>query len=481
MWPVLYTDTSDSWKLHNAKERLIIASAGVLSELMLALFATLFWCMAAEGPVKSMLYLLASTTWLTTLAINCSPFMRFDGYFVLTDLLDMPNLHARAGALATNWMRRTLFSLEEPDPEPGLPEPLKKKLVAFSIITWAYRFTVFLGIAVIVYHKFFKLLGIFLMLVEVIWFVARPIYVEIAALWTRRSLLRPRFRAFAVITVLLAVIIWLIPIASEVQAPAIVHARQEYAVYAPFPSQVVSVMVRPGQTVAAGTTLIELDSPDIAYRQAKAELDANMYAQELQRSPATRRLTEQVNVVEQQLGQALAEQKSSIDDQQRLVLKAPAEGVVRDMAIDLAPGRWVNVSDLMLRVVVPRPFVIDAYVGESQIRDVKIGQTVTFYPETTNLPVVKGTIQRIDTAALRTVPHILLASTNGGSIPATKNEQGALIADQAIYQVRIMPQDGGSVFSEVGRGTVRIDTEASLLVENFFSRVAALFIRESGF
>lgn len=482
MMPILYTDTSESWKLENSRERLLIASAGIIAEFVLALVATLLWCMVTQaGPLKSMLFLLASTTWITTVVTNVSPFMRFDGYYILSDMLELPNLHVRSSALATNWFRRTFFGLHEPDPEPGLSESLKKKLTAFSVFSFIYRISVFLGIAALVYHQFFKLLGIFLMAIEVIWFAVRPIAGEAKVLWKQRAALHPRVRPLALVLVLMAAGLWFFPIAAEVQAPALAHADQDFALYSPFPALVQAVYVQPEQVVTAGTTLVQLDSPDVSYRQTKSVLEARSFAEELRRAPASRRLTDQVTVLEQRMGQSIAEGNAAIDDMQRLTLTAPFDGVVRDMALDLVPGRWVNTKELMLRVVEPQHFVIDAYVNEGQVEELKTGQSVMYYPEATNLPVVKGKVQSIDTTASRTVPHRLLASIYGGAIPTSKDEHGVLVAEQAVYRVRIVPEQTQAHFDTIGRGMVRIDTGAVLVVQNFFSRAAAVFIKESGF
>jgi putative peptide zinc metalloprotease protein len=116
-------------------------------------------------------FYLATTSWVLSLALNASPFMRFDGYFILSDLLDLPNLHERAGALARTALRRLLLGWPDPWPEP-LPATLRNRLIAFAWVTWCYRLTVFLGIALVVYHLFFKALGVALFLVEIVFFIA---------------------------------------------------------------------------------------------------------------------------------------------------------------------------------------------------------------------------------------------------------------------------------------------------------------------
>ena len=117
LWPVAYTDTNEVWKLTRRDQRLKVAAAGIATELTIAVWAMLAWVWLPDGPLRAMAFLLATTTWVSTVLINASPFMRFDGYFLLSDFLQMPNLHARAFALARWDLRERLFALGEPAPE----------------------------------------------------------------------------------------------------------------------------------------------------------------------------------------------------------------------------------------------------------------------------------------------------------------------------------------------------------------------------
>lgn len=122
-----------------------------------------------------------------TLAINLNPFMRFDGYYLLSDWLEVENLQDRAFARGKWWLREKLFGLGDPPPEP-FGEPLGKGLLVYAFGTWIYRFFLFLGIAVLVYAYFFKVLGIFLFLVEILWFIGLPIWRELQAWWKRKTI-----------------------------------------------------------------------------------------------------------------------------------------------------------------------------------------------------------------------------------------------------------------------------------------------------
>ena len=107
MVPVLYTDTSDTWKLRSRKQRLLVDGAGVLTELCLASIATFLWAFLPDGPVRSAAFVIATTSWISTLAINLSPFMRFDGYYFLSDMIGVPNLSSRSQAFG-QWQLREL-------------------------------------------------------------------------------------------------------------------------------------------------------------------------------------------------------------------------------------------------------------------------------------------------------------------------------------------------------------------------------------
>jgi putative peptide zinc metalloprotease protein len=179
-----YTDTNDTWRLTSRWQRLLVASAGILTELVIAAWATLAWAFLPDGALRSAAFVLATTSWVATLAINASPFMRFDGYFILSDFLELPNLHERSFALARWRLREWLFDLGEEKPE-HFSRRRETGLILFAWAVWIYRLVVFLGIAVLVYHFFIKIVGIFLFMVEIIWFIALPIRHELQA-WAKR-------------------------------------------------------------------------------------------------------------------------------------------------------------------------------------------------------------------------------------------------------------------------------------------------------
>ena len=167
LFPVLYTDTTDSWRLKSKYQRLQIVLAGMKVELYLALIATFLWSFAPDGILKSILFIIATTSWISSLLINISPFLRFDGYYALSDITDSKNLQPRSFAMAKWFIRKNILGLDEIKPE-ILSKQKENFFITYAILTWIYRLFLFLGIAFLVYYFAFKVLGIILFLVEII-------------------------------------------------------------------------------------------------------------------------------------------------------------------------------------------------------------------------------------------------------------------------------------------------------------------------
>jgi putative peptide zinc metalloprotease protein len=480
LWPFLYTDTSETWKLADQRKQLVVACAGMASELVLAVFSTLLWAIAPEGGTKSVLFVLASTTWIVTLAINLSPFMRFDGYFVLSDLLGFPNLHERAGACARWWMRKVFFGLEEAQPEPELRPGQRGWLILFAWVTWAYRLTVFIGIALLVYHIAFKLLGIFLMLLEVIWFIVRPVWTEVAYVWKARKQVRMAWRPAMVVLALITAFVWIIPVSYEVTAPAIVRAQDEYAVYATFAARVTAVRVADRQAVGADTELLTLQALDLDVREKKADISIAAARAELARMPASVRLQESYGVLQERLAQALAEKQAVLDEFGRQQLRAGQAGVVRDLAPDLVAGRWVSPRQLLMRVVSQDAALIEAYVGERQVAAILPGQTVRFFPHLPDRAVISGEVVAVDRSPQKQLSRPLLASLHGGEIVVKQDTHGTLVAQDAVFRVIVRPMGAAPQPDAVIHGSVRIETGLRFIVENFVYRILSVLIREGG-
>ena len=480
MWPVLYTDTSDSWKLVQSSQRFHIAAAGIATELALAVLATLAWVVTPDGAVRSAFFLLATTSWIATLAVNASPFMRFDGYFLLCDALDSPNLHERSFALARRAIRRGLFGLDEVDTEPMLGRFAKRWMIAFAIATWLYRVVLFTGIALLVYHFFFKLLGLFAMAVELWWFIARPVWREAQSVAKRRSEFRFRPLGWLAVLTTIGGAAVLIPMVSVSTAPAVLRAGEEQAVYAPVAARIETLHVQSTANVAPQASIVTLNAPDVSHRAARAGFQINALSAEIQRTAANAQQRDRVLVLQERLAEAIAERQAAVEELGRLQMHATIAGTVRDLGPDVVPGRWVSPKQLLLRIVGGSP-IVEAFVTEAQIEVLAVGTRVRFYPEETEARALTGMVTAIDTSAVRTLPYPFLGSPHGGSIAATETEGGGLTPHEALYRIRISPAEAWPAIAHTMRGVVRIDVPWARQWRTLADRALAIIVRESGF
>jgi putative peptide zinc metalloprotease protein len=439
MVPVLYTDTTEAWKVQSRGDRLRIGAAGMLSELALAAFATLAWSLLPDGPARAGAFLLATTTWIGTLTINASPFMRFDGYFLLSDWLDMPNLHDRAFALGRWWLREWLFGFGDPQPEPLAPKR-RRFLIAFSFATWFYRLFLFGSIALIVYHAFFKALGIVLFAVEFGWFIVRPIAREIVVCWRRRGALRwcrqtARSALLGGILAALAVLPW----HGGVNAPAVFGPLRAQGLYAPEAAYVLAraPLAHDGQHVRAGDVLALLASPDLEHRLKAAQTQEALLRWEVDQQPFDSRLLEQ-GVALRRRWDAAHEAVAGLSAQlAQLTLRAPFDGIVQENEI-LAPGTWLPRGAHLFDVIGPDGVKGDAFVGEDGVDRVAPGDTARFVPSAAESGTLQCRVSAVDRVNLAALDEPTLASVYGGPIPAERQPgTDRLVPLAATYRVRI--------------------------------------------
>ena len=222
--PVLYTDVTDAWRLRSRRQRMLVSSAGMMVETAIAAIATFLWAFLPDGTVRSACFFIATTSWVLSLAINLSPLMRFDGYYLLSDYWRIPNLQPRAFAIFRWSIREILFNLRAPCPEEW---PLRQRVtvVFYALAVCIYRLGLFIGIALVVYHMTqVKLLGVLLFAVEILWFVAMPFASEIKLWWGLRSKIRERRRyQFSSLVAGLAILSFMVPRPQSVEITAVIE------------------------------------------------------------------------------------------------------------------------------------------------------------------------------------------------------------------------------------------------------------------
>ena len=480
MMPVLYSDISDAYRLSSRRKRLWIAGAGVVAELGLAAVATLVWGFLPDGAIRSVVFVAATTSWVMSLAVNLNPFMRFDGYYLLADGLGIPNLQDRAFAFGQWRIRELLFAPGAPPPEAvGLSN--RRILIAYAWGIWLYRLVLFTGIALAVYHYFFKVLGLLLFLVEIVFFIGLPIWRELTSWWSRRAAYASTGRFAVTMTVVAAMLLLAcLPWSSRVAIPGVLQAGSYATIYPPAPGRIASVSVHAGQSVRAGDTVLVLENPLLAKEARLARTQVELLDFRLQRQAGYAEDRLQGQVLAESLRSKLVELDGVAEKQQRLVLQAPIDGVVVDQADSLYPGRWINEKLAVAYVVNSRTAIVTALAPVEDLGVLAVGQEALFIPNDVTRQTTRARVTEIRDVDEQDLSVPYLASIYGGAVPVRKDSHGRLQAEQSVYRVELEVLDEVVRAEHVVTGLIHVARTPQSLVARMWDRVVAVMIRESG-
>jgi putative peptide zinc metalloprotease protein len=496
-WPVLYTDTTLSWVL-NSRQRMKIALAGIWTETYVTIIAALIWCNVDSITIKSVCYMIITVNWMASLLVNVSPFMRFDGYYVLADFLKMPNLQPRAFALTRWQMRRWLFNWPDPPPEVYAPR-MKHFLIAYSIFTWIYRLSLYLGIAVMVYHFFIKIVGIILFMIEMYYFVLGPFIHELQTWhalkdrfsWNTRTIITASCASFLVLLLFL-------PVQNTITIPATMSYYHEFLV-AEAEGMIASSLPTPGTHVKKGQVLITLKSVDLENSLTIAMLNYRKKLAELRTAKISLNDINQKNIILSDINKSQAEYSKLYSLYEKLTIRAPFNGVVYEISPDLDPGDFVMKDEWIGDVIDTSKVIIEAYVDVDDIHRIKTGLKGDFYPAQFSENKVAVVLQSIDTlntnqlncAYSKTLKQFKTqdivvdtpcynASEMGGGIATYTAEDGSFVPVKSVYQVTFHPEEAVKLHN-VERGTVVMEVESTSYVERMVYWVKSLLVKQSGF
>ena len=480
LWPMAYTDTNETWRLTSRWQRLLVAAAGIITELVIAAWATLAWALLPDGELRSAAFVLATTSWIATLAINASPFMRFDGYFILSDWLDLPNLHERSFALARWKLRELLFDLGEERPE-HFPPRREAWLIAFAWATWIYRLVVFLGIAVLVYHFFIKLVGIFLFLVEIVWFVAMPIRHELQAWRERWPHIRSRQRSRLSLLLLGGLVaLLLVPWPGRLHASGVLRPAEIWPLFAPGPAQVEQLGYGEGALVPAGAELIRLAAPELRLR--REGLQARIAALRWQAASAGfgDDSRAQLQSRQEELATASAELAGLDEDLSRYAPKAPFTGHLRDLDPDLHRGQWLAAKE-PIALLVGQGNLVETYLDEEQVKRISVGDRGAFITDAGEGPLLRLRVTNVDADATRALPNGMLAVQAGGHI-LTRQRGEQLVPEHGVYRVSLAVESPlEHLEGQSWRGQVVLHARWEAPAWRYLRSALAVLVREASF
>ncbi len=481
-FPMLYTDVTDAWRLPSRRQRLMVDAAGMLMDLAISCLAIFAWAFLPPGPAKSIAFSLATTAFLLSIVMNINPLMKFDGYHMAVDWLGLDNLHDRATAMAQWRLREILFALDRPPPE-TMTTPMRRGLSSFGIAVWIYRLVLFTGIAFAIYAVFVKIVGILLFIVEIAYFILRPIWNELKE-WAkmRQEILRSR-RTLGTGAVLGAVCgALIVPWSSSVSVPAVLEAQGLIEVHPPTPAYVNAVPVIPGQTVAAGQTLLSMSAPLLKRELGLAEKKLAIIALRQSRRASDQTDREAAVVLDQESA-ALQEKRAGIRRQLgELEVRAPASAYLAEMRTGLAAGQWVGMAEPLFIVRSETAAEIRGVVDQASLWRVREGDRARFVPDDIMLPSLDAKVIAIASASSEALEQLELVANFGGQVPAHVDAQGRAVAETAQYPIRASIANGVTLdmLQKSVVGVMVVEGQRESLLARAWRQTLRVLVRESG-
>jgi len=358
---------------------------------------------------------------------------------------------------------------------------MSRILIAYAVTTWIYRLVLFLGIAFLVYHMFFKALGIALFVVELWWFIVSPIVREFVTWGRRRESMTLNRQTIVTLSITaLALIAIVFPWPRSIHAPGLLIAQVRSDVFAHSAGQIVAIGVKAGDRVSEGDVLFRIASPDLVYKAEQAERKVRTLADQIAAAPQDAESLARARILMREWDGAKAERNALAVELSRLNIKAPVSGTVVEIADPLSPGEWVKLGEKLASIADLSNDRIEAYVDETDLARVRRDEPATFIPHDAAVPKVSATIVSVDETAVRSMSHPELASVNGGPIASRQGPDEAIIPELPVYRVTLQPAHSTAP-SKVRIGIVHLNGKPESLLRQAWRRFVTVLVRESGF
>lgn len=479
--PFFYTDTNESWKLKSRRQRFMIGAGGILAEFILAIVAMFLWGILDDGPARQICFYLFVTSLLSTLAINLTPFLRWDGYYMFSDLIGIPNLQSRGFGLGKWQLRKWLFGWNDPVPLRLTPR-MHRIVLFYAYGAWIKRTLVFLAIGFMIYQKVFKVLGIFLLLMQVNLFIIQPVFKEVRVWITNREKMHWNRNSIATLMALAGLLALLfIPWQSTVRAGATIAPRVQAVLFSPDAARVAEINVARNDSVKRGEVVVRLANPNLEYRIRLAKSNVDILQNSLRRF-GDQAFLESRSVLQNELQEAVERTSGLIDTFRRLTIPAPFDGEVVSLNPVVRPGAWLAPDAALMSVADRSSLEVYGYIPEKDLTRVDTTGDAVFYPENPAIAPVRARIIELDSAETRSLKHPMMALAEGGTIPVTRDPREGLRPTASFYRVRleIDAADRSRIPMEV-RGTLHLTGDRHSIAGDIYRKAMSVLIRESGF
>lgn len=458
--PLPYVDATASWSFRDKSKRMLVGAAGMLTEFFIASIALIIWANLGGGILKNLAYNVIIMASVSTVLFNINPLMRFDGYYMLTDLLDMPNLQQRSVQHLKYLLERYIFFKRDAEP---VAETWSERVVYFfyGICSSVYRIFLFTGFIVAI-SQHYLLLSFFMGILLCLTMVIMPVGRFLKYIFASPGLALVRSRA-VILTVLFfgSVLLFLfnVPVPDTFKAPGVIEART-YENVIVGEGGVVERVCHYAGAVHKGDTLMQLKNQELENQleEKRAQLRETTlsYYQALENAP------ENMMPLEKRIGALKQELEKLEEDYNNLTVIAPVDGIWDIKDLDSYKGRFMHQGDSIGLLLDTSAFDFVAVVSQEEGSRLFADKPRTVSIRLNGDAFVEIQVENIMAipAASDHLPSAALGWLAGGEVETRmSNAQNGEQTVEPVYIVRAqMSNNLPAVFKYHGRtGKIRFD------------------------
>ncbi len=474
--PIPYVDASSATTFRAKHRRAIVGAAGMLAEVFLAALAMYVWVLVEPGVVRAIAFNLMLIAGISTIVINGNPLLRYDGYFILSDLIEMPNLAQRGQKYLAYLSDRYLFGAKELTP-PGDTRSEKAWFVGYSISSWLYRMFIMVTIILFVAGEFF-IFGVILAIIAVIGLIGKPLWKAGKHLLESPTLHRYRRRAiFSTITLITLVVVFtsIVPMPLRTQAEGVVWLPDNALVRARSDGAFLRWLVTPRSIVNKGDALLVMENPEL-------ETEMKVARARVREVQGRYNVEQFTNPVEAKvLREQLEYEKKSLSEIEKrynnLFVHSTGSGILTVENSHNMVGQFYRKGSLLGYVMdreqlVARVAVTQDDIGlvRSQIQAVEM-RFVDSVPDRHRVSVIREVPSGLDE-----LPTPALSPAGGGSIPVDPSDSKGLKTLNRIFFLDVSLPSDALPESFGSRVYVRFVHKSEPLASQAFRRIRQLLL-----
>jgi putative peptide zinc metalloprotease protein len=480
--PMPYVDATSSWSFRSRWQRVLVGAGGMIPELFVAAGMMFVWANTGAGTLHSLAYNIMFVASVSTLLFNANPLMRFDGYYILSDVLDIPNLYFRANQQLIYLIERYGFGCKKAE-SPAHSRGEAWWLAAYGLAGHTYRTFVFAVILFFLSSRYL-ILGVVMAVVCFVSWVIMPVVRLVQYLSTSPRLERNRVRAVAVCAGVVAVLLTfleLIPFPNNFRAPGVLQATEHTVVVNESPGYLQGVLVPSGLAVKRGQALVQLRDRELEFELASAR--AQLAESEALELRALQEQTADLMPIRSRR-EAIAKHLRRLEEQQAaLTVRAQHDGQWMAPEVDRLSGAWFPRGTALGQVINAGSFYFSAIVSEKDAsrlftREIRLAQVRLRGQAGITLPVTE---QKIIPAEHEVLPSPALGWHGGGEVPVELTDPSGVRATEPFFELRatIQPNSGAAILH--GRsGKIRFQLAPEPLLRQWMRKLRQLLQKQYG-